>query len=210
MAYVFPKKLRNGNDKPYKVDIRILTRSDRNDSASGFCNALANIKAEDFDNIAAETCEVRIQYLSSVDAFIKASNGDYYFIEFKNDTQARLDALPFDKGRPIDSRTQRPVTCSQIELSLKHKAFDSLCIAGMTTLRDVPGKEIMDHAVLIVVRRDDKSKSFDKITNILSSFSTGGRPVLWGLDELRKSGFYKEVHTWTESEFVAKAPRLLK
>ena len=210
MAYVFPKKLRNGRDKSYTVDIKILTRSNRSDPASGFCNALANIKAEDFDDIAAETCEVRIQYLCSVDAFVKASNGDYYFIEFKNDTQAGLDALPFDRGRSIASKTQKPVACSKIELSLKQKAFDSLCIAGMTTLHDVPGKEIMDHAILIVVRRDDKSNSFDKITNRLASWSTGGQSILWGLDELKKNGFYKEVHTWTESEFVAKAPVILR
>lgn len=110
--------------------------------------------------------------------------------------------MPFESDKPIDSRTVQRVTCSYIELLLKQKAFDSLAIAGMTTLRDVSAKDIMDNAVFIVVRLNDASRSFIGLVDNITRLATSGDPVLWGLDDLKKEGFFREVHTWTESQFV--------
>lgn len=202
MAYKFPSLLHNGKPKNYERDITILTRKDESDPSSGFCNELRGIKAITFDNVKREVCKSRIQELRSADAFFKAADGTYYFIEFKKSSKYALDALPFESDRPIDSRTGRRVTCSYIELLLKQKAFDSLAIAGMTTLQDVPAKDVMDNAVFIVVRLDDASKSFIGLVNNITRLATSGDPVLWGLDDLRIEGFFREVHTWTESQFV--------
>ena len=147
-------------------------------------------------------CESRIQELRSADAFFKATDGTYYFIEFKKSNRRALDDLQFENGAPIDSRTGRRVACSCIELSLKQKAFDSLAIASLTTLQNISAKEIMDNAVFFVVRLDDAPKSFNGFVSRLTCLATGGEPVLWGLDVLKKEGFFREVHTWTESEFV--------
>ncbi|MBR2838097.1 MAG: hypothetical protein IKE55_04920 [Kiritimatiellae bacterium] len=160
------------------------------------------MKAIDFDDVKRDACDVRIQELRSADAFFKATNGTYYFIEFKNSHQSALDELQFDKGKPIDSRTGLTVTCSYIELVLKQKAFDSLAIAGMTVLQDMPEKDIMDNAVFIVVRLDDTSKSLNGLINNITRLSTGGNTILWGLNELKQNGFFREVYTWTETEFV--------
>ena len=202
MAYSFPKLLQNGRPKKYECDITILTRKDENDPSSGFCDELHGIKSVNFDDVKRDVCEGRIQELKSADAFFKAANGTYYFIEFKKSDKSALDALPFDKDRPIDSTTKRPAKCSYIEFSLKKKAFDSLAIAGMTVLQDVPGKDIMDHAVFIVVRLGDTSRSLNGLINNITRLGTGGNTILWGLDELKRNGFFREVYTWTEDEFV--------
>lgn len=202
MAYKFPNLLHNGKPKNYERDITILTRKDESDPSSGFCNGLRGIKAIAFDNVKREVCESRIQELRSADAFFKAVDGTCYFIEFKKSSKSALDALPFESDKPIDSRTGRRVTCSYIELLLKQKAFDSLAIAGMTTLQDVSAKDIMDNAVFIVVRLDDASRSFIGLVDNITRLATSGDPVLWGLDDLKKKGFFREVHTWTESQFV--------
>ena len=202
MAYRFPRMLRNGKPKDYECDITILTRKNESDPSSGFCAALRGIKAIAFDNVKREVCESRIQELRSADAFFKATDGTYYFIEFKKSNRRALDDLQFENGAPIDSRTGRRVACSCIELSLKQKAFDSLAIASLTTLQNISAKEIMDNAVFIVVRLDDAPKSFNCFVSRLTCLATGGEPVLWGLDVLKKEGFFREVHTWTESEFV--------
>ena len=210
MAYTFPELLRNGKSKDHAQNITILTRSDQSDKTSGFCDELSGIKAVDFDAVKRSVCKVRMQELRSYDAFFKTANGTYYFIEFKNSSQSALDILQFDNGRPIDSRTGLPVTCSYIEFVLKQKAFDSLAIAGMTVLQDVPGKDIMDHAVFIVVRLNDTPKALNGLINNITRLATGGNTVLWGLDELKRNGFFREVHTWTEAEFVPWAKTHLK
>lgn len=210
MACSFPKLLRNDKPKKYECDITILTRENKSISSSGFCNALHGMKAIDFDDVKRDACNVRIQELRSADAFFRATNGTYYFIEFKNSNQSALDTLQFDKGKPIDSRTGSPVACSYIELVLKQKAFDSLAIAGMTVLQNVPERDIMDNAVFIVVRLDDTSKSLNGLINNITRLATGGNTILWGLDELKRNGFFREVHTWTETEFVSWAKTHLK
>lgn len=210
MAYTFPELKRNGKPKDHAQNIPILTRSNQNDKTSGFCDELSGIKAVDFDVVKRGVCEIRMQELRSSDAFFKATNGTYYFIEFKNSNQSALDILQFDNGRPIDSKTGLPVKCSYIEFALKQKAFDSLAIAGMTVLQDVPGKDIMDHAVFIVVRLDDTPKSLNGLINNITRLATGGNTVLWGLDELKQKGFFRDVHTLTETEFVPWAKTHLK
>ncbi len=210
MAYTFPVLLRNGKPKKYECDITILTRKDKSIPSSGFCDKLHGVKAIDFDDVKRDVCNIRIQHLRSADAFFKAMDGTYYFIEFKKSDRSALDDLQFENGRPIVSRTGLPVTCSYIELVLKQKAFDSLAIAGMTVLQDVPGKDIMDHAVFIVVRLDDTPKALNGLINNITRLATGGNTVLWGLDELKRNGFFRKVHTWTEAEFVPWAETHLK
>lgn len=210
MAYTFPELLRNGKPKKYECDITILTRKDKSIPSSGFCDELHGIEAVDFDDVKQDVCKIRVQELRSTDAFFKATDGTYYFIEFKKSEKSTLDTLPFENARPIDPKTKRPVTCSYIEFSLTQKAFDSLAIAGMTVLQDVPEKDIMNHAVFIVVRLSNAPNSFNVLASRITSLATGGSPVFWGLDKLTRNGFFREVHTWTEAEFVPWAKTHLK
>ena len=210
MAYKFPRLLKHGRSKQYECDITILTRNERNVPASGFCNALRGIEAIAFDDVKRDVCEMRVQELRSVDAFFKATDGTYYFMEFKKSDKTSLDTLAFEKARPVDPKTKRPVTCSYIEFSLTQKAFDSLAIAGMTVLQNVPVADIMNNAVFIVVRLGNAPTSFDELASRITSLATGGDPVFWGLNKLKKNGFFRGVHTWTETEFVPWAKKHLK
>lgn len=188
-----------------------MTRSDKNDPSTGFCNSLNDNYAIDFDDVKRDFCKVRIQDLRSADAFIHAADDKYYFIEFKKSTVSALDNLQFDSVTPIDSSTGLPVKCSYIEFSLKQKAFDSLLIAGATVLQGIPLKDIMDNAIFIVVRLDNNAtpSSLTALAERFARLSTGSS-VLWNLEELKKQGLFSEVHTWTESEFESWAEKHLK
>ena len=202
MSYRHPKLLKNGKDKKYDSRLTILTRKDKNNPTTGFCNSLNDKKAIDFDEVKRDFCKVRIQELKSVDAFIDSDDGKYYFIEFKKSTTSALNDLQFDGAKPIDSSTGLPVKCSCIELSLKQKAFDSLLIAAATVLQSTPLNNIMDNSVLIVVRLDDNASpsSLNKLAGAFAKLSSGSS-VLWGLEDLKKQKLFSEVYTWTESEF---------
>lgn len=216
MSYGFPKILpKNGCAKSYIKDITVLTRRDKNDAKSGFCGLLQGLRAIDFDEVKDDLCEdVFVEPTKSVDCFFAAKKGLYYFIEFKNSTKESLDGL--GKVQITNPKTHKLTWVPVIEYSLRKKGFDSISIAAKTVLQGVPAKTIMDNAVYIVVRRNRDVGSVLEFLNDLTSVSggivgsaKGSSPVLWNLDKLKVLGFFKEVYTWTENEFVAQARQLL-
>lgn len=212
MSYEFPPKTETGNLKVYKNDLANLTRSNKDDPKTGFCDDLrGRISAFDFDGIKDDFCSVRQQRyggakLKSVDAFFKAADGTLYFFEFKKSSREALEVLD-DDGERIP-----------FEVSLKRKAVDSLAVSALTVLQDKSGAEICDHAVLFVVYRKSVTDTLGslEINSGLTSLAGGAdsiskkHSIMWSLDELRKKGLYKDVHTWPEDEFVSWAKENVK
>lgn len=216
MAYQYPPMLGNGSAKNYQTNIVFLTRSNKQDATSGYCNSLnGRISAIDFDEVAKDVCAVRdwtgkkLRNLSSVDCFFQTTDGlHYYFIEFKKSTREGFEK--WDEGSPPEE-------------SFRKKAFDSLALSGMTSLQGVSGKDIMDKAVFIVVYIPSASDSLaamelnDNLTrlsasniNAVADSIRGMHPVMWNLIELKNKGFYHDVHTWPENDFVNWAVNNLK
>ena len=213
MPYCFPPTV-NGQPKNYLKDIVLLTRSDKTSPRTEFCTSLRahKITALDFDEIKDDACSVRNSLADlngkhkckSVDGYsFKPDDGPgsqiHYFIEFKNSPAEALS--DFYEGERIDS-------------SLRKKAIDSLAVAGMTILRDVPQKNIMENAVLIVVYHASGSDTIASMTtdgkklknklNDLAEIKDSLFPHLnikWKIVELRECGFFKDVHTWRDDVF---------
>lgn len=216
MAYCFPPLNDKGNPRQYEKPIASLTQYDKKDSSKEFCKELNsyNIKAFSFDLVKDDWCASRNvlatqnkrQKSRSVDALVN-HNGSYYFIEFKFSRAEKLDDID-DDGDSIDSQ-------------LRKKAIDSLSLAGMTVLQDVPGRTIMDRAEFIVVYRrsfDDNDGALacevgtqpgigkiSEALHVLADAKDSLHPKLnvkWKLAKLKKEGFFRDVHTWNEDYFV--------
>lgn len=176
-----------------------------------FCRSVAGYSADDFDDVTTDLCKIRHANLHSADAFRAATNGDIFFIEFKDDDQVGLDAI--GHGQPeIDPCTGVERRELPIGISLQQKAFDSLAVAAMTACHDMTMDDLKSRSIFVVVRRDDPP-SYTATVNAIASFAhkkPRQSPVLWGLDCLCREGYYKQVFTWTETEFSAQATGLLK
>ena len=217
MSVRFPPLNDNGNPKQYVSSIVTLTSYDKKDISKQFCKALNGycIRAIDFDTVKLDWCECRNSFADygkkqkckSVDAFVD-HNGTYYFIEFKYSFAEKLDLID-DDGDNIDSL-------------LRKKAIDSLSLVGMTILQGVSGKNVMDNAELIVVYRpsfndnvDSMTPGIKKASDKLHSFAKAkdstysNLDVKWKLADLKKRGFFRDVHTWNEDVFVEWAKRNL-
>lgn len=196
----------NGS-RGYQEDLYSIAQGNRDHAHwSGFCRSMASCQADDFDDVAKDLCGIRHANLHSADAVYAAANGEILFIEFKDDDEEGLGLIGY--GQPkINSKTGKEYREVPLCISLLQKGFDSLAVAAMTVCHDLTMDEIRSRSVFIVVRRDDPP-SYLATVNSLASFAhvrPSGSPVLWGLGRLRDEGYYKCVHTWTESEFRTQA-----
>lgn len=211
MSYEFPPKNMNGNFKNFKHDIVAVTRSKKDDCSTEFCKELrGRIQVYDLDSIKDEWSEMRHSNskgakLCSADCYFRASDGIYYFIEFKKSTLQGLNEIDNEEGLPL-------------YVSLRRKAVDSLGLASMTILQDQTGKNIQDHAIFIVVYRSSAEEKLrvleinKSLTKLASGADSVNRsyPIMWSLDKLRDWGLYRDVHTWPEDVFVSWAKLNLK
>ena len=178
-----------------------------------FCAALSAVSAFSLDDIKDRVvAPLRKGSLRSTDAFLKNSKGQYVFIEFKCETESALASW----GRGKTSSGCGASRHETIQVVLRHKAIDSLYIAALTELRDVPMHKIQRNAVLIVVHKDDPhSDSLLHFAGNLrrlakSSESPPKTAILWDLAVLKDVGMYSDVLTLTESQFAVIGPRYVK
>jgi len=214
MAYEFPPKNEPGNPKQYETDLVVLTRSKQGDDSTGFCKDLkGRITAFHFDGIKDDFCGIRRPEksgakLKSVDAYFRATDGTHCFIEFKKSTREALEELD-------DDNEKLPFSVSVIR-----KAVDSLALSALTNLQGETGKSICDNAVLFVVYKKSvtdteeaygfggklkiaeanaaKKKKVDPVDTINPKYH-----VRWNLEDLKKQGLYKDVHTLPDDVFVS-------
>ena len=196
----------------YQDNLYSIAQGDRKPAYwTTFCQSVASHSADDFDDVTEDLCQIRHANLHSADAFHAATSGDIYFIEFKDDDQVGLNAI--GHGQPkIDPHTGQERKELPIDITLLQKAFDSLAVAALTACHDMTTDDLKSRAVFVVVRRDDPP-SYTATVNTIASWAKttpSPSPVLWGLDRLCREGYYKQVFTWTETEFSAQVAGLLK
>ena len=120
--------------------------------------------------------------LSSVDAF-KEKDGEFYFIEFKNQPQKNIDSN-----------------------SVRAKAFSSLVVLQFALHPELSLAEISEKAHFYVVFQDDPQNYFEKTTQTIAKYAGfSDEPIYF---DLRKYYFnnklYKDIHTVSFSVFESK------
>lgn len=98
------------------------------------------IKAYAFDSMSKIICKrLRGECLSSCDAFYESKDGDFYFIEFKNEPQGNVKTI-----------------------EIKNKAFDSCSMLPYTLFLGLPLINVIRNLNLIVVYNNNKRPIRDK------------------------------------------------
>lgn len=209
MPYPYPAIDNNGGRVDFSRSICELatTRSEQ-----PFCGFFSDVAALNFDAVKEIVSSIRKGSLRSADAFIKNSKGQYVFIEFKCETESALMSW----GRGGGSSVRGSSRHETVQVVLRQKAIDSLYVAALTELRDVPMRDIQRNAVLIVVHKDDpSSESMLRFAENLrrlakSSDSPPPRAILWDLSVLKDIGMYSDILTLTESQFAEIGPQYVK
>ena len=139
--------------------------------------------------------------LKTADALCLTPHGGIYFIEFK--------AQPSKNVEKED---------------LQGKAFESLYAAALSALGDCPMAHIRANAEFVVVfkRLSDSTKTFytqqseadfRKISNPIRGRrglrDRTGSTIYFDLDRFRKAGYYRDVHTFDETQFLEWATKTL-
>lgn len=209
MAYPYPGQTSAGVHNNFIVSLPQTTKTN---SGQMFCLALSSVQVVEFDKVKRLFSPLRKRDYSSADAFFSASDGRYYFIEFKQDSKKNL-LLRGRKGDPHPPPSGKPRPT--IQCVMHQKAVDSLAVAGLSVLHGTPMDDIQRHAVFITVHdADPQKKSLVKLAMTMRrlSVSTVNPPAvapLWGLQDLLDAGLYSEIYTWDETEFCSNAVSLL-
>lgn len=203
MTYPYPILDEDGHGVDLAKSIEELATTK---STCPFCHEFQDCYALDFDEIKRTILRERKGELRSVDGFHKSNDGWYVFVEFKQETV--LDLRKRGTAQDLYPHMHDGKTRPTIQVLLRQKAIDSLSVAAFTELRNVSMFDIQKNAILIVVHADDKiTPSFGKIVKNMRRLSASAtnppqRAILWNLERLKSMGFYNDIFTWSESEFV--------
>lgn len=130
--------------------------------------------------------------LRTSDALYKAANGIFYFIKFKAKDSS-----------------------SVVEGDIWEKAFESLYAASLVPLKDYSMAHIREHAefLLVVKSFSDKTKGYyasspeygkisASIRKLAKYLDADGNPIYFRLAQFRKKRLYRDVHTFSEEQFI--------
>ena len=200
MRYPFPGLDEMKHPKTYFEELPKIAETK---PGTGFVASFNGVWAYDFDDIAHDFCvNSRKEDMASADALYPTEfkDGDaLYFIEFKDRRLAELN----EQGADGSDET--------IDIELSKKASDSLMVLAATLLRDGTMSDVQRRSEFIVVYNDtppgdEDPESIRKFADDLAAWSKIGKDkqgvtVLWDLNRFKTAGFYRQVHTWSESQF---------
>lgn len=143
----------------------------------GFPDRLPLVSAFDLDAFAKGAMK---QYtgnvLPSCDAVIKHEKGLFYFIEFKNQPAANVDAN-----------------------KILGKVFGSLLMMNMTAAQNITLRELMKRTIAVVLFPEQDYSTM--LGYALAHSAIPGRPILWGLGTLVDAEMLADAYTMTDKEF---------